>query len=68
MVKQQVEDYRRELQRILDNDRRRDEVMSLFERCLEVEADDGKAAAYLALSAAGLSHCTSAIDKVDHPR
>jgi hypothetical protein len=64
MVEKQADDYRQGLLRLLDKDARRAEVMALFERNLEVEADDGKAAAYLALSGAGLSHCTSVIDKI----
>lgn len=61
-----VSDYRQRLLRILNKDARKDEVMEKFERNLELEADNAKVAAYLALSDAGLSHLTSVIDEVDH--
>ncbi|ART80116.1 hypothetical protein [Oceanisphaera avium] len=66
MVEHNADDYRAKLLRILDKDARKDEVMEMFEQNLELEADNAKAAAYLALSEADLSHLTSIIDEVDH--
>lgn len=66
MVEHKVGDYRQRLLRILDKDARKDEVMEMFEKNLELEADNAKVAAYLALSDTGLSHLTSAIDEVDY--
>lgn len=66
MVEHKVGDYRQRLLHILDKDARKDEVMEMFEKNLELEADNAKVAAYLALSDAGLSHLTSAIDEVDY--
>lgn len=66
MMEHSAGDYRRRLLRILDQDARKDEVMEMFEKNLELEADNAKVAAYLALSDTGLSHLTSAIDEVDY--
>lgn len=63
MMDVQANEYRRILMRILDHHEKHDEVMALFERNLEVEADDGRAAAYQALRDAGLSRYTISIDE-----
>ncbi|HTN35359.1 MAG TPA: hypothetical protein VL091_15240 [Marinobacter sp.] len=66
MVEKNIDDYRRRLLHILDKSPRKDEVMAMFERNLEVEADNAKVAAYRALSDAGLNHITSVIDEIGY--